>query len=127
MQTTSTSLYERLGGAPAVEAVVDELYRRIAGDPELAHFFDETDLRRHVMRVGVLITMVAGGPAQYRGRDMATAHQRLAIEDHHFDLVAGHLVATLESAGADPRAADELVAIVASLRGDIVNAETVPV
>jgi hemoglobin len=127
METTAPSLYERLGGAPAVEAVVDELYDRIAADPELAHFFDNTDLRRHVQRVGVLITMVTGGPAQYRGRDMATAHQRLAIEDHHFDLVAAHLIATLDFVGADPVAADELVTIVAGLRGDIVNVQTASV
>src|SRR6476469_284751 len=36
METSAPSLYERLGGAPAIEAVVDELYRGILGDTELA-------------------------------------------------------------------------------------------
>jgi hemoglobin len=127
METTAPSLYERLGGAPAIDAVVDELYRRIVADPDLAPFFVGANLRSHTRRVRVLVTMVTGGPAEYRGRDMNSAHRRLAIEDRHFDLVAGHLVATLEHVGAEPGAADELVTMVASLRGNIVNVNTTPV
>jgi hemoglobin len=121
METTAPSLYERLGGAPAIEAVVDELYRRIVADPELAPFFVSANMRSHTDRVGVFIAMATGGPAEYRGRDMRAAHRRLAITDHHFDLVAGHLIGALSAVGADAVAADELVTAVAALRGDIVN------
>ena len=121
METDTRSLYERLGGAPAIEAVVDELYRRILADPELAQFFARVNLRSQKARMRAFVSMVTGGPNEYRGRDMQTAHRRHAIEDHHFDLVAGHLVASLASAGADPAAASELVTAVAGLRGDVVN------
>ena len=127
METTATSLYERLGGAAAVEAVVDELYRRILADPDLAPFFGRVNLRSQKSRMGTFVTMVTGGPAEYRGRDMKTAHRRHAVEDRHFDLVAGHLVAALDGVGADPGAAEELVTMVASLRGDIVNVKTAAV
>jgi len=120
MDTTAT-LYERLGGAPAIEAVVDELYRRILSDPELAPFFTRVNLRSQKGRMRAFVAMVTGGPNEYRGRDMKTAHQRHAIEDRHFDLVAGHLVDSLGHVGADPAAADELVTAVAGLRGDVVN------
>jgi hemoglobin len=121
MDNCSRSLYERLGGAPAIEAVVDGLLSRIAGDPELAPFFSDVDLRTHARSLRDLVAVVSGGPAQYRGPEMQRAHGRIAITDRHFDAVAGHLVAALEAAGADPAAADELVTIVAGLRGDIVN------
>ena len=117
----SPSLYERLGGAPAIEAVVDELYRRVLADPELAPFFSRVNLRSQASRMRAFVTMVAGGPNEYRGRDMRAAHRNHAIEDRHFDLVAGHLVATLEFAGADPLAAEELVTMVAGLRSDVVT------
>jgi len=120
METTAT-LYERLGGAPAIEAVVDELYRRILDDSELAPFFGRVNLRSQKGRMRAFVTMVTGGPNEYHGRDMKTAHQRHAIEHRHFDLVAGYLVGVLEWAGADPEAADELVSAVAGLRGDIVT------
>ena len=127
MQATTPSLYERLGGAPAIEAVVDELYRRILADPELAPFFARVNLRSQMSRMRAFVTMVAGGPGEYRGRDMQTAHRSHSVEDRHFDLVAGHLVATLEFAGADAAAADELVTMVAGLRGDVVNAKSAAV
>src|SRR5437764_12798603 len=117
----SPTLYERLGGAPAIDAVVDELYRRILADPELVPFFGRVNMRSQTGRMRAFVTMVTGGPNEYHGRDMKTAHQRHAVEDRHFDLVAGHLVATLEVAGADPVAADELVTMVAGLRGDVVT------
>jgi len=127
MEAIAPSLYERLGGAPAVEAVVDELYRRILADPELSPFFARVNLRSQKSRMGAFVTMVTGGPAEYRGRDMKTAHHRHAVEDRHFDLVAGHLVAALECVGADPVAANEFVTMVATLRGDIVNVQTAAV
>ena len=127
METTVPNLYERLGGAPAIEAVVDELYRRILSDPELTPFFTRVNLRSQKSRMCAFVTMVTGGPNEYRGRDMKTAHRRHAIEGRHFDLVAGHLIAALESVGADHAAADELVGMVAGLRGDVVNVESVAV
>ena len=124
MQATTPSLYERLGGEPAVEAVVEELYRRILADPELAPFFSRVNMRSQMSRMRAFVTMVTGGQADYRGRDMQTAHRRHAIEDRHFDLVAGHLVASLERAGADGSAAAELVTMVAGLREDVVNVKS---
>ena len=121
METTGPTLFERLGGAPAIAAVTDELCRRIIDDPELAPFFTRVDVELHARRLGTFITMVTGGPANYRGRDMATAHRRLSIEGRHFDAVAGHLIATLDSVGADPDAADQLLTMVARLRNDIVT------
>ena len=121
METPAPTLYERLGGAPAIEAVVDELYRRILDDPELVPFFTRVNLRSQKGRMLAFVAMVTGGPNEYRGRDMKTAHQRHAIENRHFDLVAGHLVGALEWAGADPVAADDLVSAVAGLRADVVT------
>ncbi|MGH2900839.1 MAG: hypothetical protein ACRDMZ_19335, partial [Solirubrobacteraceae bacterium] len=37
-------LYERLGGRPAIAAVVDELVARLASDPRIKHRFFNTDI-----------------------------------------------------------------------------------
>ena len=37
------TLYERLGGAGAIEAVVEGMYAKIFTDPELTDFFLKTD------------------------------------------------------------------------------------
>jgi truncated hemoglobin YjbI len=36
-------LYQRLGGAPAINAVVDGMYEKIFSDPSLSDFFKKTD------------------------------------------------------------------------------------
>ena len=40
---TQMTLYERLGGAGAIEAVVEGMYAKIFTDPELTDFFRKTD------------------------------------------------------------------------------------
>ncbi len=37
------TLYERLGGAPAINAVVEGMYQKIFNDEELSDFFRKTD------------------------------------------------------------------------------------
>lgn len=39
-----TTLYERLGGAPAIDAAVDIFYRKMLSDNRVNYFFDNTDM-----------------------------------------------------------------------------------
>lgn len=47
------------------------------------------------------MTYAFGGPAEYHGKDMWRAHERLVREkglnDHHFDIIVKHLVAALKA------------------------------
>ena len=56
------------------------------------------------------------------GRPMREVHEPMAITDHHFDLVAQHLVATLKWAGVCEDDVNEVVAIVGPLKKQIVTA-----
>ena len=85
------SLYEQFGGEEFVEKVVDAHYKLMTGDPDLMEFFQGISLaslmhhERHFMAVGL------GGPNNYKGKDMRTAHQHLKLEYKHFDIGIGHL------------------------------------
>jgi truncated hemoglobin YjbI len=41
-----SSLYERLGGAAAVDAAVDLFYTKVLADDRIKHFFDGVDMKR---------------------------------------------------------------------------------
>ncbi|NKB58716.1 MAG: group 1 truncated hemoglobin [Alphaproteobacteria bacterium] len=118
------SLYERIGGEPAVEAAVDLFYRKVLHDTTTAPFFFHTDMDAQRAKQKSFLTMVFGGPNEYTGKDLRTAHAQLVkdgLNDSHFDAVAGHLQATLEELGVAADTVSEVMAIAGSTRDDVLN------
>lgn len=119
----SMTLFERIGGAAAVGAAVDEFYVRVLADPALSPFFGHTDMARLKAHQFAFLSQAMGGPKKYSGAGMRQAHARLRIEQRHFDAVAGHLVETLKSLGVTDSIIVEVVAALTPLAGEIVNTE----
>ena len=84
------SVYEKIGGAPAVDAAVDLFYRKVLADDLISHFFDDADMDGQRAKQKAFLTMVFGGPNEYTGKDLRTAHAPLVdkgLDDSHFDAV----------------------------------------
>lgn len=113
--------YDRVGGRPAITAVVEQFYARVLADDELAPYFDDADVAAVKRHQVLLLSQVLGGPSEYDGRELGEAHRGLGITSEHYDKVVGHLVAVLTEAGAD----DEVIAaaggVVAGVKDDIVE------
>jgi hemoglobin len=60
-----------------------------------------------------------GGPQPYTGAPMRQVHQGRGITMHHFNLVAGHLGASLGAAGVPRETTDQILAAIAPLSKDI--------
>ena len=119
-----TTLYERLGGEAAVDAAVDIFYRKVLSDDSISHFFDTTDMDAQRGKQKAFLTMAFGGPNQYTGKDLRSAHAHLVeqgLNDTHFDAVAQHLQATLEELGVAKELIDEVISIAAGTRDDVLN------
>jgi hemoglobin len=122
--TKEKSLYERLGGYNALAAVTDEFLRRLAEDKQLSRFLvglsddSKKRLRQHVLN---LLCQSTGGPCVYTGRDMKTAHTGLKITESDWDISAKALVATLDKFKVPKKEQDEVLALVSSLKKDIVG------
>ena len=58
----SDSLYERVGGADAVDAAVDLFYRKVLTDPDILQFFDTTDMAGQRAKQKSFLTMAFRGP-----------------------------------------------------------------
>ncbi|MDP6388357.1 MAG: group 1 truncated hemoglobin [Alphaproteobacteria bacterium] len=118
------SLFDKLGGEPAVDVAVDIFYRKVLSDESISHFFDDTDMDEQRAKQKSFLTMVFGGPHEYTGKDMREAHAPLVekgLDDSHFDAVAGHLQATLDELGVPEDIAGEVMTIAASTRDDVLN------
>jgi hemoglobin len=120
--TEATSIYHAIGGRAALVAAVDDFYVRLLADPELAPFFPGGVGPRHRAYVVTVLGEALGGPERYRGPDLARSHGGLGITDAQFDRTAGHLSATLDGLGVPRHLADDIIAIVATLRPVVVTA-----
>jgi hemoglobin len=96
MAAKEKSLYERLGGKPAITAVVDDFVARVAADRRINRFFANTDITPFKARLVDQICEASGGPCKYTGQDMQTAHQGMGISNADFDALVEDLVAALE-------------------------------
>lgn len=115
--------FERVGGTPAVVAVVDQFYARILADPQLAPFFTDVDLprlRRHQVQ---MISQVLGGAVTYEGADLKTAHRGLEIGAEDFKRVSEHLVTTLEANDVAPDIITRVGQVLSAVEPDVVDAQ----
>ncbi|SDQ05567.1 group 1 truncated hemoglobin [Quadrisphaera sp. DSM 44207] len=117
---SAPSDYERVGGGPAVAEVVDAFYQRVLADDALAPYFAGVDLARLERHQALLVSQVMGGPVEYDGRDLRTAHAGLRVTDGDFDRVVEHLVLTLQGAGAPDDVIGRVGQALAGTRGDVV-------
>jgi len=54
------------------------------------------------------IAMVTGGPANYKGTDMKTAHCKFNISNQDFDVTWGHLLKAFECFKVDKKLIEEV-------------------
>ncbi|MFO0577904.1 MAG: group 1 truncated hemoglobin [Polyangia bacterium] len=123
------SLFEELGGEPAMEAAVDIFYRKVLSDERIAHFFEGVDMDRQAAKQKSFLTMVTGGPNRYTGRDMRAGHAhlvKLGLNDSHVDAVIEHLGSTLRELGVSDEKIAKVAALANSVRDDVLNRGPAP-
>ena len=125
MDTVTTNnnpatLYERLGGESGVRKIVDDVLDKNLSNPEIGHHFQKVDMNRLKQLVFEFFSMGTGGPHQYTGRDMRTAHMNLNITEEDF-LKANHdTLLALEENGVGERERNEVISILNSMINDVV-------
>lgn len=115
------SLYDRVGGEPAIAAAVDDLYRRVLADPTLAPFFQNAQMETVKLHQRVFLAHVLGGPGQVSAVEIGRAHARHAIESRHFYAVSDHMLDAFYSLGVDEDTIGEVISLLAPLAREIVN------
>jgi hemoglobin len=118
------TLYKRIGGYDAIAAVTDDFLGRLANDPLIAPFFrghSQSTIGKLRMLVIEQVCAATGGPCTYTGRDMKTAHKGLGITEEQWNASVRHFTATLEKFSVPAKEKGELLGIVGSLKGDIVE------
>ncbi|MFA6053008.1 MAG: group 1 truncated hemoglobin [Methylobacter sp.] len=120
----SDTLFDKLGGEAAVNAAVDIFYRKVLTDHRINRFFEHSDMEKQAAKQKAFLTMAFGGPNNYTGTDMRTAHAHLVkmgLNDSHFDAVMEHLGSTLAELNVPQELIAQVAAIAESTRNDVLG------
>lgn len=122
------SLYERLGGVGPISVVVDDFIDRLVANPVLNANPDVDEARKRVpapvlkFLVTQFVCQATGGPCSYEGRSMKESHKHLYINEVEWQAMMANFNETLYKFKVPKREQGELVALLESVKGDIVIA-----
>ena len=139
---SDASLYERLGGAFAIAAVVNHFSDALVKNPEVGQGSQNPALNEwHTSSLDRLpglkfmrtlwVCNVAGGPFQFTatrpGRTvlgLEEAHRDLRISPEEFDEVAAELARSIDAFGIPDREKQEVLAAFAAHKGEVTEGFT---
>jgi hemoglobin len=110
--TDASTIYDRAGGTPFFEALVERFYASVASDPVLRPVYPEPDLAGAQHRLTLFLIQYWGGPTTY---DQERGHPRLRMRHAPFaigpaerDRWLVHMRAALAESAAPPEVAAQL-------------------
>jgi len=115
------SLHDRLGGKPAIAAVIDQFVANVAGDSRINGRFATTDIPRLKGNLVDQVCMASGGTCEYKGRDMKTTHAGMNISTADFDALVEDLIKALDTFKVPAREKSELLGLLGPMKKDIVE------
>jgi hemoglobin len=119
------SLFDEIGGLDAIVAAVDLFYDKVQNDSSLAHFFEHLSIEKQSEKMIAFMAWAFGGPNEYKGRDLRTAHKQLVhkmdLDETHFDSIALHLNDTLKELSVPPHLIDKAINIVSQTKEEVLD------
>ncbi len=122
MNIPSDTLFDRLGGHNGITRITRELMKNHLANPLVKTRYENSeDLARVERRVVEFFCAGAGGPQTYSGQDMLTTHRGMNISEQEFITVIDDAMAALETCGIEIPVRNEVLAILWSLKGEVVR------
>jgi len=114
------TLYQALGGAEGVDAIVYDLIVRIADDERVVDRFRNVDINRFKTGLETYICSVSDGPCDYTGDSMRVVHAGHQYTDTEFNTIVELLIEAMEAQQVSTVAQNRLLARLAPDYADIV-------
>jgi hemoglobin len=116
------SLFQQLGARPGLVALTDDFMLRLMADPRMNPFFKEVDPKTFKAHLVDQLCEVSGGPCKYPGKDMKTVHSGQDVTRSNFNALVEVLQQSMDAQGIPFRVQNRLLAQLAPMHRDIVNA-----
>ena len=122
--SASPSLYERLGKAPGIEAIVGDIIALHLANPLIKARFATINLERLAALKKTTCDFFgagSGGPEVYAGKDLFTAHKGMNISEQELVAAIDDVVAALDKNSVGQNEKNEIVAILYSLKNQVLR------
>jgi hemoglobin len=123
-QALPPSLYVRLGGARGIEAIVDDIMTLHLSNPLIKTRFASISSEKMPALKRTICDFFgagSGGPEVYAGKDLATAHKGMNINEQELVAAVDDIVAALDKNGVGQSEKNEVVAILYSLKNQVIR------
>ena len=114
-------LYQALGEKPGITRLVDDFVNRAVKDPRIGSHFKDTKPQALKESLTDQICQLSGGPCQYEGGDMKSAHADMDITKAHFNALVEVLQAAMAAQGIAFAQQNRLLALLAPMHRDIIT------
>jgi len=122
LSLNSGLLYERLGGAAGIARIVDDIMADHLTNPVVGPRFRNISDLDHAKKMACdFFCAGAGGPEKYVGKDMRAAHRGMNVNEQEYVAVMDDIMGALGKNGIDEATKKDVLAILYSLKGDIVR------
>jgi hemoglobin len=120
--TPTTTLYQRLGGAEGMARLVDDVVAAHLVNPIVKTRFENVKDLDHLKQMArEFFSAGSGGPEAYTGKDMLAAHKGMNISEQEYLAVMDDIVGAMDKNGLDGDAKKDVIAILYSLKGEIIR------
>ena len=120
-QAADDALFVGLGGKPGIQRIVKGLIPLVLADKRINETFDGINMKKLALRLEEQFCVVAGGPCEYKGKDMAESHDGMNVTHAQFNALVEDLQVAMEQAGVPSRVQNRLLARLAPMHRTIVT------
>jgi hemoglobin len=117
----TNTLYEQLGGKPAIEKVIKDFVGYVAKDNRINFFFAKTNIPHLEKMLVEQVCEGTGGPCKYTGLSMKQAHKGMNINTAQFNALVEDLQKAMDANSVPIGLQNQLLAILAPMEPDVVH------
>jgi hemoglobin len=114
-------VYKAFHEKAGIQRIIDDFIVRVTTDPRIERRFDGANLDRLNLLLVQQVCYLTGGPCEYTGKDMKTAHAAMGLRNDDFNALAEDLQLSMDREGVAFAAQNRLLAKLAPMQHAIVT------
>jgi hemoglobin len=118
---SSPALYQAFGEKAGLVKLMDDFVPRLQADPRLAEAFKNANVANLKAKLVDQICVVSGGPCEYKGADMKSAHSNMDITKTDFNALVEVLQKSMDAQGIAFSSQNQLLAKLAPMHRDVIT------